>query len=151
MRRPSAWETNSVAAGFCRQRPHLGESDRQGLAAVVQSPGDGDALPRGIADYASDSPKVMTYYSVKGLTFDSVFMPYLSPQRFENIPTAPEDLLFVGATRAQNWVYLSTSGQKLPALDLLEPEVGRSVTVRNPEDGGRPLTTPLDPDDIDLL
>ncbi|MCC6483728.1 MAG: AAA family ATPase [Armatimonadetes bacterium] len=103
------------------------------------------------ADHTSDAPKVMTYYSAKGLTFNSVFMPYLSWHRFENVPTPPEDLLFVGTTRAQDWVYMSTSGTPLPQLEWLEPEIGRSVSVRQKGEEVKPTGQSLTTDDIDIL
>ncbi len=60
-------------------------------------------------DFNSDRPKILTYHSAKGLTFDTVIMPQLVKRNFFN---RGEDeikrLLFVGITRATKWVYLSS-------------------------------------------
>ncbi len=61
-------------------------------------------------DFASPSPKIMPYPSAKGLTFDSVLMPLLSKKKFSRHMNL--DLmtrwLFVGITRATEWVYFSS-------------------------------------------
>lgn len=62
-------------------------------------------------DWSSDRPKLMTYHSAKGLTFDTVFLPRLTPRSFAN--TAENILfrqLFIAIARATRWVYLSTDG-----------------------------------------
>jgi superfamily I DNA/RNA helicase len=63
------------------------------------------AFPR--LDFASDLVKVMPFHSAKGLTFDSVLLPRLSPSDFfSRGGDALRRLLFVGITRAATWVYL---------------------------------------------
>jgi len=82
-------------------------------------------------DFGSDTPKVITYHSAKGLTFDAVLLPRLTASSFSVFsPKRIERLLFVALTRATRWVYLSTDG-RLPLLQRLEPLVkdGR-LTVR---------------------
>ncbi len=60
-------------------------------------------------DFGSDRPKVMTYHSAKGLTFDTVFMPRLTPRHFRGgLAEKMNELLFVGVTRAVGWLFLST-------------------------------------------
>jgi len=62
-------------------------------------------------DWSSGRPKLMTYHSAKGLTFDSVFVPRLTPRSFAR--TAENILfrqLFIAIARATRWVYLSTDG-----------------------------------------
>ncbi|MGE3845188.1 MAG: UvrD-helicase domain-containing protein [Vicinamibacterales bacterium] len=94
----------------------------QGLSQVgleVEAPeqrGRGGALPA--HDFDSDRPKIMSYHSAKGLTFDSVLMPRLVPQSFARVPPERvERLLFVAITRATNWCYFSaTAGASLEAL-----------------------------------
>ncbi len=69
-------------------------------------------------DFTNNRPKVLTYQSAKGLTFDSVLMPRLVNTSFTRESTdLIERLLFVGITRAMNWVYLSsTDPLTLPAI-----------------------------------
>ena len=61
-------------------------------------------------DFASPSPKIMPYPSAKGLTFDSVLMPLLSNKKFSRHvnPNLMTRWLFVGITRATEWVYFSS-------------------------------------------
>lgn len=75
--------------------------------------------PAASLDFNSDLPKLLTYHSAKGLTFDAVLMPRLVPASFGKLPQV-ENLLFVGITRASKWVYLSTDASKtLPAVEHL--------------------------------
>ena len=82
-------------------------------------------------NFASDTPKVITYHSAKGLTFDSVLLPRLTPKSFQVFSQEQiERLLFVALTRATRWAYLSTDGM-LPHLQRLEPMVNeKRITVR---------------------
>jgi len=71
-------------------------------------------------DFSSDTPKVITYHSAKGLTFDSVLLPLLTEHSFPRTGGPQlERLLFVALTRATRWVYLSPYG-RLPQLDRLQ-------------------------------
>ena len=59
------------------------------------------------ADFASDAPKLFTYHSAKGLTFDTVLMPRLVPGSFPKMSRERvERLLFVGVSRAVKWAVL---------------------------------------------
>ena len=73
-------------------------------------------------DFATDKPKLMPYYSAKGLTFDSMLLPRLVPRSFPHLDAEQiERLLFVGISRATRWVYLSTAEEKpLPSLERLK-------------------------------
>jgi superfamily I DNA/RNA helicase len=52
---------------------------------------------------------VATYYSAKGLTFDSVLLLRLNKSSFSWIEDSTRiRLFFVGIARATQWVYLST-------------------------------------------
>lgn len=54
-------------------------------------------------------PKLISYHSAKGLTVDTVLLPRLTAASFRKFgPELAERLLFVGITRAQRWVYMST-------------------------------------------
>ena len=72
-----------------------------------------------VIDFDSDRPKLMPYHSAKGLTFDSVFLPRLTPRLFDYMsPERIRNLLFVGITRATRWVYMSSQqGRMLEQLD----------------------------------
>jgi superfamily I DNA/RNA helicase len=65
------------------------------------------------ANFVSDAPKLFTYHSAKGLTFDAVLMPRLVPGSFPNMSRERiERLLFVGVSRAVKWAYFSTDENK---------------------------------------
>lgn len=71
------------------------------------------------------TPKVLTIFSAKGLSFDSVIIPSITEANFARHSTAPENLLFVACTRALDWVCLSTvTGQEPDCLgrvsDMIE-------------------------------
>jgi superfamily I DNA/RNA helicase len=60
-------------------------------------------------DFSSSRPKLMSYHSAKGLTFDSVFMPGLTQSLFPHASGERlQRLLFVAITRATKWCYIST-------------------------------------------
>lgn len=69
--------------------------------------------PQDRVDFRTDAPKLLTYHSAKGLTFDSVLMPRLVPGSFPNQTCAAvERLLFVGVSRATRWAYFSTDAHR---------------------------------------
>lgn len=103
-------------------------------------------------NFASDAPKVITYHSAKGLTFDSVLLPRLTPKSFPaSTPERIERLLFVALTRATRWAYLSTDGQ-LPHLQRLEPLIkANQITVKSPGSPSSPVSAPQKEEADDLL
>lgn len=103
-------------------------------------------------DFSSETPKVITYHSGKGLTFDTVLLPRLTPRSFSIFsPERIERLLFVGLTRATRWAYLSTDG-RLPHLQRLEPlaKDGR-LTIRTAASPPTDQPPPSRDDTDDLL
>ena len=72
-------------------------------------------------DFSTPLPKLLTFHSAKGLTFDSVLMPRLVKNSFAGpMSKRTERLLYVGLTRATKWLYLSgTRGAILPELDRI--------------------------------
>jgi superfamily I DNA/RNA helicase len=75
-------------------------------------------------DFGSSRPKLMSYHSAKGLTFDSVFMPRLTSRAFEFTRQSQErisKLLFVAITRATKWVFISTD--KKDMLDVIRDKM----------------------------
>ncbi len=60
-------------------------------------------------DFCNSLPKITTYSMSKGLMFDSVLLPRLTEDSFSAIPSSQQkQMLFVGISRATQWVYLST-------------------------------------------
>jgi superfamily I DNA/RNA helicase len=80
-------------------------------------------------DFSTPLPKLLTFHSAKGLTFDSVLMPRLVKNSFAGpMSKRTERLLYVGLTRATKWLYLSgTRGAMLPELDRI-----RSLSDEDP-------------------
>jgi len=74
-------------------------------------------------DFQTDLPKVMTYHSAKGLTFDTVIMPQLKEYSFNRLEPAWVDrLLFVGISRATKWVCFCTEqGKEHSVLERIKP------------------------------
>lgn len=121
-----------------------------------------DSKDEGEMDFNNEVPKILTYHSAKGLTFDTILMPRLLSESFVNRSERNiEHLLFVGITRAVKWVYMSTNISKpLPALEKLfsladqkiirvqkekEIEIENSLIVTN-------LSTETDQEDLlDLI
>lgn len=74
-------------------------------------------------DFGNNLPKIATYHSAKGLTFDSVLLPKITASAFDNINDSGlrQRMLFVGVARATQWVYLSTTkGMELDEFSLLK-------------------------------
>ena len=111
-------------------------------------------------DFATSRPKLITYYSAKGLTFDTVLMPWLvSDTAWRKMEARALKLLFVGITRATRWVYFSSSeAEQLPALRRLLPlaERGDLTIQRNgkgegPAPSNAPSKTPPSRPDLGFL
>lgn len=78
-----------------------------GLEVEVQKAQNGSSYRP--LDFTSERPKVLTYHSAKGLTFDSVIMPQLVEKSFAGRRSMTiERLMFVGISRATKWVYMSS-------------------------------------------
>lgn len=99
-------------------------------------------------DFGSCRPKLITFHSAKGLTFDSVLLPRLTSDSFPRVNLERiRRLLFVAATRATRWVYLSTNpAEGLPLLDAFEPLVAeRVLTIQQAGQGIHPPPPPPSP------
>jgi superfamily I DNA/RNA helicase len=100
-------------------------------------------------DFSNPCPKLMTYHSAKGLTFDSVLLPRLTSSSFMNKSVMLQmRLMFVATTRATRWVYLSSvQGEEADFLERLEPLLLNGVvTAQRPGDTVSPLPIPQPPD-----
>jgi len=73
------------------------------------------------ADFNALTPKILTVFSAKGLSFDTVLIPRITRQHYAHTATAAERILFVACTRARDWVCLSTvQGSEIRELRRLE-------------------------------
>jgi superfamily I DNA/RNA helicase len=84
-------------------------------------------------DFSNRKPKVMTYHSAKGLTFDTVLLPRLVSKSFQSVPEERvRRLLFVGITRATQWVYMSTltNHETVEISCLTQPGGPKRLTVQ---------------------
>jgi superfamily I DNA/RNA helicase len=105
-------------------------------------------------DFSTDLPKILTYHSAKGLTFDTVLLPRLVPGSFPGMHTRRiERLLFVAISRATKWVYMSTKNRSdFPIIDRLRSVDHRQwLTI---QEGGvkvEPATASTADDLLDLL
>lgn len=83
----------------------------------------------GTYDFNSPKPKILTYHSAKGLTFDTVIIPRLVTNAFARFnDTEITQLLFVAITRAQKWVALISNKKiGLSHLNRLEPLAKRGI------------------------
>ena len=82
-------------------------------------------------NFGSVRPKISTYHSAKGLTFDSVLMPRLVDRSFPWVTgSSRQRMLFVGIARARKWAYLSTvRGDEFAEMDVIRKaaEDGRII------------------------
>jgi superfamily I DNA/RNA helicase len=108
-------------------------------------------------NFNSELPKIMPYYSAKGLTFDTVLLPRLVRSSFPRV-TNPgiARLLFVGITRATKWVYMSTCKDgEIAALQRFESLTRQNLlSVQTESDGevpGKRRDVPADDDILDIL
>jgi len=95
------------------------------------------AVPRtndGGCDFGNATPKIATYYSAKGLTFDSVLLPRLTESSFSWIEESTRlRLFFVGIARATQWVYLSTvKGKEFSEIKVIrDAETNGHLTLQH--------------------
>lgn len=110
-------------------------------------------------DFSSPLPKLMTYHSVKGLTFDTVFMPRLIRNAFGKHGTSiVNNLLFVAITRATRWCcFLTTNDNSLDSIQnkLLPLEAENKISVikhdNTKRSGDSESTLKPVKDDLDFL
>jgi hypothetical protein len=73
-------------------------------------------------DFDDMSPKIASYHSAKGLTFDCVLLPRLTESAFPRTRgQARHRIIFVGISRATQWVYLSSvQGSQISEMTILK-------------------------------
>ncbi len=94
----------------------------------------------GACDFGNAIPKIATYYSAKGLTFDSVLLPRLTESSFSWIEDSTRiRLFFVGIARATQWVYLSTvKGKEFSEIKIIhDAETNGHLTLQHTYDYGQ--------------
>lgn len=94
----------------------------------------------GTCDFGNAIPKIATYYSAKGLTFDSVLLPRLTESSFSWIEDSTRiRLFFVGIARATQWVYLSTvKGKEFSEIKIIhDAETNGHLTLQHTYDYGQ--------------
>lgn len=105
--------------------------------------------------FSTACPKLITFHSAKGLTFDSVLLPRLAVESFQRVTAERlRRLLFVAITRATRWVYLSTiQDSALPILSTLHCLASdRVLAVQHAKERpSEPLDTIAQPSDLDFL
>jgi len=162
-----------VADGFDREIDHLAEiiSQRQvmnerigiivptnkqlyGFAKGLEERGVTveKAAAKSGCDFGNSDPKIATYYSAKGLTFDSVLLPRLTESSFGWIDDDTRlRLFFVGIARATQWVYLSTvAGKEFSEFGILRrAEAAGHVTVQDRNSVVQTAGSELDDSDDD--
>ncbi|MEW6233871.1 MAG: UvrD-helicase domain-containing protein [Candidatus Omnitrophota bacterium] len=163
MVRERLMKNEKIAILFPQNRQVFGYANSLTEAGIeVEVPNKRGGVKRFPAhDFSSDRPKLMAYPSVKGLTFDSVFMPRLTPNSFQRVSQERiQRLLFVALTRAVKWAYLSTDEAKpLPTIAnrLLPLQDQGCFTVRNSQNASFAFPPKIDVsatstnDDLDFL
>ena len=107
-------------------------------------------------DFTTNRPKLLAYPSAKGLTFDSVLLPFFNRQRFRQDLSDEllERWIFVAMTRATKWIYLSGLSPLLHEDRLLALEAGKQLTIQRGGETGatepakKPDTEPPDLSDL---
>ena len=86
-------------------------------------------------DFGNSIPKIVTYFSAKGLTFDNVLLPRLTESTFSWFEDSSlrSRLFFVGIARATQWVYLSTiKGKEFSEMEIIrKAEADGYITVQH--------------------
>lgn len=105
------------------------------------------------ADFENTVPKVATFHSAKGLTFDAVCMPRLNEEAFIRFRGAQRRrILFVGIARAIQWVYLSSvEGEPFEEMSLFQAAARAEKLVIQRGSGNRPDKQAPGAEDFSLL
>jgi superfamily I DNA/RNA helicase len=85
-------------------------------------------------DFTSMKPKLLTYHGCKGLTFDTVCLPFLEDtDLWDPLIDNLQRFIFLAVTRATRWVYISSNSYNpLPIIESLLPlEKDGIVSIRD--------------------
>ncbi|MFO8239469.1 MAG: UvrD-helicase domain-containing protein [Dissulfuribacterales bacterium] len=106
-------------------------------------------------EFGNMIPKIATYHSAKGLTFDSVLLPRLINNSFQwiNDDDLRRRLIFVGIARGTQWVYLSTeTGKEIADMNILRTaEKNHHLTIQEGRTLPTQVQTQFTDDDFDAL
>ena len=106
-------------------------------------------------DFGNITPKIATYHSAKGLTFDSVLLPRLINDSFQwiNEDHLRRRMIFVGIARATQWVYISTeAGREIVDMKILRTaEKNHHLTIQDGRTAPTQAQTEFTNDDFDAL
>ncbi|MGD9976015.1 MAG: hypothetical protein AB7S77_23395 [Desulfatirhabdiaceae bacterium] len=110
-------------------------------------------------DFTTDTPKPMPYHSAKVLTFDSIILPRFIKTAFGKMsPARLNHVVFVGITRAKNWVAMISTGDESfePIARILPGEKSDYLTVLRKNEHPEipePVTSQTDSSDgiLDIL
>jgi superfamily I DNA/RNA helicase len=106
-------------------------------------------------DFGNSTPKIATYHSAKGLTFDTVLLPRLVKDSFQwiNEDHLRKRMIFVGIARATQWVYISTqAGREIPDMKILrEAEANHHLTIQEGRASSRQTEMHFTNGDYDAL
>ena len=118
--------------------------DERGVAVQKAIHPDGLSVDDPPLNFGSPVPKISTYHSAKGLTFDSVLMPRLVDRSFPWVHGAARHrMLFVGIARATQWAYVSTvKGDEFAEMELIrQAQAEGRITLQ--DTFGLPPSMPL--------
>ena len=75
----------------------------------------------------------MTYHSAKGLDYQAVFVPFLSPalEIWRNNPQRARSLFFVALTRSREQLFLSYKNVKHPLLSEIDDSSFHKLNAAN--------------------
>lgn len=86
-------------------------------------------------DFRTSNPKVMTYHSAKGLQFEAVFMPGISPLSGDNEKKISEQkALYVAMTRTYRYLYIMYSGVLPKPLSQVPSNLYSTSEIETVED-----------------
>lgn len=107
------------------------EMKERGVTLEKAIPIDAQNIIHTPYDFENSRPKITTYGLAKGLSFDSVLMPFLTEKALSEIPPHQRPrLFFIGMVRASKWIYMSTvEGKECEEiLTLKSAEIGQPLT-----------------------
>lgn len=106
-------------------------------------------------EFGNMTPKIATYHSAKGLTFDSVLLPRLINGSFQwiNEDHLRRRMIFVGIARATQWVYISTeAGREIADMKILRTaETNHHLTIQDGRTSPEQPQTHFTSGDFDAL
>lgn len=86
-------------------------------------------------DFSTSNPKVMTYHSAKGLQFETVFLPDISPlPETDERRVSEQKALYVAMTRTYRYLYVMYSGELPDPLNQVPSDLYLTTETEEVED-----------------